>query len=66
MIVRVGAISAAAPLASLTLMVTAPLKAAAGVPLIVPEDEPMVNGFGNPVADQVYGDTPPVAVMVWL
>ncbi len=57
---------AVAPLASVTLIVTAPLNAAVGVPLIVPEDEPITNGLGSPVADQVYGGTPPVAAMVWL
>ncbi len=66
LIVRVGVMVAAAPLASVTLMVTAALKTAVGVPLIVPEDEPIVNGLGNPVADQVYGETPPVAAIVWL
>jgi hypothetical protein len=47
-------------------MVTEPLNAAVGVPLIVPDDEPIASGPGSPVADQVYGGTPPVAAMVWL
>jgi hypothetical protein len=66
LIVKVGVIVAVAPFASVTLMVTEPLNAAVGVPLIVPEDEPMASGLGSPVADQVYGAAPPVAVMVWL
>ena len=51
--VRVGVIVAEAPLLSVTLMVTVPLKAAAGVPPMMPEDDPMVSGLGRPVADQV-------------
>jgi len=33
-----------------------------GVPVMAPVPEPMVNPLGSPVADQVYGGTPPVAV----
>jgi hypothetical protein len=66
LIVRVGVIVAVAPLESVILTVTAPLKTAAGVPLMAPEEEPIVNGLGSPVADQVYGGTPPDPVMVWL
>ena len=54
------------PLLSVTLMVTVPPKAAVGVPLTTPEEDPIVSGLGNPVADQVYGEAPPVALIVWL
>ena len=57
---------AVAPLLSVILMVTAPLNGAVGVPLMMPEEDPIVSGLGNPVADQVYGVAPPVPVMVWL
>ncbi len=66
LIVRVGVMLMLAPFASVTLTVTVPLKTAVGVPPIVPEEEPIVSGLGSPVADQVYGDAPPVAVIVWL
>ncbi len=66
LIVRVGVMLVLAPLASVTLIVTVALNTAVGVPLIVPEEDPIASGLGSPVADQVYGDAPPVAVMVWL
>jgi hypothetical protein len=34
-------------------MVTEPLETDVGVPEIAPEEEPMANGLGSPVADQV-------------
>jgi hypothetical protein len=66
LIVRAGVMVAIAPLASVTLMVTEPLETDAGVPEIAPEEEPMASGLGSPVADQVYGGAPPLAVIVWL
>ena len=42
-----------------TFTVNAP--ALAGVPVIAPVDDEILNPFGNPVADHVYGGVPPVA-----
>jgi hypothetical protein len=53
LIVKVGVIVAVAPFASVTLMVTEPLETDVGVPEIAPEEEPMANGLGSPVADHV-------------
>ena len=53
LMVRIGVMVAVNPLLSVTLMATVPLEAAVGVPLITPEEEPIVSGLGNPVADQV-------------
>ena len=66
LMLRVGVMVAVAPLLSVTLMVTVPLNVAVGVPLIVPEEDPIVSVLGNPVADQVWGAVPPVTVMFWL
>jgi len=35
------------------LMVTVPLNAAVGVPLMTPEEDPIVSGLGKPVVDHV-------------
>jgi hypothetical protein len=48
----------------ITTLVLAP--AAVGVPLMRPVEELMVSPFGRPVADQEYGDCPPLAVTVAL
>jgi len=53
LMVKVGVMVALNPLLSVTLMVTVPLEAAVGVPLMTPEEDPIVSGLGNPVADQV-------------
>ncbi len=51
---------------SVTLIVTLPLLAAAGVPVMAPVEALIESGVGSPVADQVYGFVPPVAVAVRL
>src|SRR4051794_24407843 len=66
LMVRVGVMLALTPLLSVTLIVTVPLKAAPGVPLMIPLDEPIASGAGKPVAVHVYGDAPPVTLIVWL
>jgi hypothetical protein len=55
--------------ASVTVIVTLPEKLPLVVPLItavVEVDEAIVNPAGRPVADQVYGGVPPIAVTVAL
>ena len=49
-------------LESVTVTTTVKLPGPVGVPLISPVDELIAKGFGNPVADQVRGVVPPVAV----
>jgi hypothetical protein len=39
--------------------------AAVGVPLIKPVEALMLVPAGKPVADQVYGETPPDPVICW-
>ena len=46
---------------SFTVMLTVLGPLAVGVPLIVPVPASMLRPAGNPVADHVYGETPPVA-----
>ena len=48
---------------SVTVMVGEVVPAAVGVPEMAPE-ELMLRPVGNPVADQVYGDVPPLALIV--
>lgn len=49
---------------SVTVMTTVLVAAAVAVPPITPVDGSIVNPDGRPVADQVYGVTPPVAARV--
>ena len=51
---------------SVALMITLPLLAAVGVPVIAPVPALIERPAGRPVADQVYGAIPPVAAMVML
>ena len=51
-------------LESVTVIATVLAPAAVGVPLICPVEALRVNPAGSPVADHVYGDTPPVAARV--
>ena len=51
---------------SLTFTVTWLVPPALGVPVIAPVEELMLKPFGRPVADQVYGDVPPLTASVAL
>ncbi len=53
LIVSVGVIVTVTPVESVTRIVTVPLNAAVGVPLMMPDEVPIVNGLGSPVALQV-------------
>jgi hypothetical protein len=50
-------------LESVTVMLGVLMPVAVGVPEMVPE-ELIVRPAGSPVADQVYGNVPPLAVIV--
>jgi hypothetical protein len=50
--------------ASLTVTATELVPLAVGVPLSRPDEAFSANPAGNPVADHVYGDLPPVAPRV--
>jgi hypothetical protein len=59
-----GALEAVIPLASVTVSTTCALVGAVGVPVIVPEAE-IESPLGRPLADQLYGGAPPLAVTFW-
>ena len=62
--VKVAEAVAAGLLVSLTLRVTEELPPADGVPEMAPVALLMVRFDGNPVADQAYGEFPPLAAPV--
>ena len=61
--VAIEALSWLGVLESVTVMVGVLVPPALGVPEIAPE-ELIVRPAGSPVADQVYGNVPPLAVIV--
>ncbi len=60
------AVRCAGAVESVTVIDTVLVPAVVGVPLIAPVDASMVNPAGRPVADQVYGVVPPLALTVAL